>query len=302
MPALSKPFKSQRYVPYVFVLPFIVSSGLFFVYPVIETIIMSFQEIVPGQREFVGLNNYRRLLNPRFFTALRNSFVYTALTIAVLIPIPMILSVLLNSARSKGGNRAFVVFRGMLFLPSLMSVVVVGTVFRLMFASSERALANAVSGLLGFPPTEWLLQGQVTAMTLLVLVATWRWTGINIVYFLAGLQQIPVELYESADLDGASAVQKFRLVTMPLLKPVTVFVLTISVFGGFAMFEESFVLWGPTSPGNVGLTMVKYLYQQGFQSGQMGLGSAVGITLLAIVFLVSVTLLKVTGFFKQGTQ
>lgn len=301
MPALSRPFKSQRYVPYVFVLPFIVSAGLFFVYPVIETIIMSFQEIAPGQREFVGLENYRRLLNPRFFTALRNSFLYTAITIAVLIPVPMLLSVLLNSARSKGANRAFVVFRGMLFLPSLMSVVVVGTVFRLMFASSDLALANAVAQIFGLEPREWLLQGQTAAMVLLLLVATWRWTGINIIYFLAGLQQIPNELYESADLDGASASQKFRLITIPLLKPVTVFVLTISVFGGFAMFEESFVLWGATSPSNVGLTMVKYIYQQGFQSAQMGLGSAVGITLLAIVFLVSVTLLKVTGFFKQGT-
>jgi arabinosaccharide transport system permease protein len=285
----------------VFVLPFIVSAGLFFVYPVIETIIMSFQEIAPGQREFVGLSNYRKLVNPRFFTALRNSFVYTTITIAVLIPVPMLLSVLLNSARSKGGSRVFVVFRSMLFLPSLMSVVVVGTVFRLMFASSDAALANAVAQIFGFEPREWLLQGQVAAMALLLLVATWRWTGINIIYFLAGLQQIPVELYESAELDGANAAQKFRLITVPLLKPVTVFVLTISVFGGFAMFEESFVLWGATSPSNVGLTMVKYIYQQGFQSAQMGLGSAVGITLLAIVFLVSITLLKATGFFKQGT-
>ena len=302
MPALSRPFKNQRYVPYVFVLPFVLSAGLFFVYPVIQTIIMSFQEIAPGLREFVGLDNYRLLANPRFYTALRNSFVYTFLTIAVLIPVPMVLAVLLNSARSGAGRSAFTVLRGMLFLPALMSVVVVGTVFRLMFASSESAIANTVAQLLGFPPTEWLLAGPTTAMVLLVLVATWRWTGINIIYFLAGLQQIPNELYESAELDGANAFQKFRRITVPLLRPVTVFVLTISVFGGFAMFEESFVLWGPTSPGNVGLTMVKYIYQQGFQSAQMGLGSAVGITLLAIVFLVSLALLKLTGFFRQGDE
>lgn len=292
---------SQRFVPYVFVLPFIISVVLFYLYPAVSTVIMSFQEVVPGESHFIGLRNYDRLINPDFFTALKNSFIYTVLTIAVLIPLPMVLGVLLKSSR-RGLNN---VFRAMLFLPALLSVVVAGTIFRLTFASSHEALVNALLIAVGLSPQEWLLGGASQAMFLLVMVATWRWTGVNIVYFLSGLQAIPNELYESASIDGANPLQKLLRITIPLLKPTTVFVVTISIFGGFAMFEESYILWGGggggggNSPNNVGLTMVGYIYRKGFQSGEMGLGSAIGIVLLVIVLLISLVELRATGFFRE---
>lgn len=168
----------------------------------------------------------------------------------------------------------------MLFIPALMSVVVVGTIFRLLFASSDMALVNRFVRLFGGEPQAWLLAGSWKSMFLLVLIATWRWTGINIVYFLSGLQQIPQELYEAAEIDGAGPVQKFFRITIPLLKPTTVFVTAISIFGGLAMFEESYILWSAGSPDNSGLTIVRYIYRRGFEAADMGFGSAVGIALL----------------------
>jgi arabinosaccharide transport system permease protein len=290
--------KTQRYrtfVPYVFVAPFLISLSLFFVYPIVSTVIMSFQEIFPGETTFVGLRNYQRLRNPQFGTAIRNSLLYTALTIAVLIPGPMILATLLNGIPRKPSN----FLRAGLFVPALLSVVVVGTLFRLIFSSSESALANHVVTALGFESQTWLLGSARHSMALLVLMAVWRWTGINIVYFLSGLQQIPEELYESAQIDGAGPLQQFFGITVPLLRPTTVFVTAISIFGGLSMFEESFILWTQGSPNNSGLTIVRYIYRRGFEAGDMGFGSAVGIVLLGLVILISGVFLTSTGFFKR---
>jgi arabinosaccharide transport system permease protein len=137
-------------------------------------------------------------------------------------------------------------------------------------------------------------------MVALVVLATWRWAGINMLYFLSALQNIPKELYESAELDGAGTLGKFFRITLPLLKPISLYVFTITIYGGYAMFTESFMLWGSRgSPQNVGLTMVGYIYQQGFQYFDLGFGSTIGITLLAITLLVSLLQLNLLGFFKK---
>lgn len=288
-----------RFAPYLFVLPFIVSFLMFYLYPLVSTVIMSFQEIIPGQTRFIGLRNYERLMNPVMYTAVWNSFRYTVFTILILIPVPILLAVMLNNPR----NPANMVFRAALFIPSLVSVVVAGTIIRLLFAASPAAIVNTVLGLFGVKPSDWVMGGSATAMALLVGMATWRWTGVNIVYYLSGLQNIPQELYEAASIDGASAWYRLFHVTIPLLKPTIIFLTTISIFGGFAMFEESYILWagllGGGSPNNVGLTMVGYIYLKGFQGGAMGLGSAIGLILLLIVLIVSILQLNLFGFFKR---
>jgi arabinosaccharide transport system permease protein len=134
---------------------------------------------------------------------------------------------------------------------------------------------------------------------LLVLLCCWRWMGVNILYYLSGLQAIPNELYEAADIDGAGALSKFRYITFPLLKPVTIYVLTISIYAGFRMFEESYVYWTTHSPGDIGLTIVVYLYRRAFQENDMGFGSAIGLVLLVIVLTVNIIQLKLTGAFKK---
>src|SRR5690625_940778 len=287
---------SQKVAPYVFVLPFIVSFLVLTLYPTIKAFIMSFQNILPGQVSFIGWNNYVRALNsPVFYKALQNTSIYMILTVVILVAIPMIFAVMLNSNFVRLRN----FFRSGLFIPSLTSIVVAGIIFRLIFADSDTAIANQVIGFFGLDPLDWRTTGW-SAMFLMVLLATWRWLGVNILYFLAGIQNIPDELYESADIDGANVFQKFYNITFPLLKPIIIFVTTISIIGGFRVFEESFIFWETNSPGNIGLTLVAFLYQQGIQQNDMGYGSAIGVIVLMIVFIVSFINLIVTGAFKRS--
>jgi arabinosaccharide transport system permease protein len=286
---------SEKVVPYIFVLPFIITFLLFFFYPIISAIIMSFQDIAGfGDVTFVGLKNYRNLLNPHYYNALRVSFLYTFLTIAILIPFPLVLAVLLNNKLLRGRN----IFRSALFMPALTSVIVAGMFFRYAFGTQATALFNQIIGIFGLGPITWL-QGKWTGMLAMVVLCVWRWTGVNIIYFLAGLQAISRELYESADIDGANSLQKFLKITIPSLKPVIIFVITISVFGGFSMFAESFAYWTSRSPGDIGLTLVSYIYQTGFNYNNFGFAAAIGITLLLIIMIVNVIQLNIFGFFKR---
>ncbi|MCL6605566.1 MAG: sugar ABC transporter permease [Paenibacillus sp.] len=286
---------SQKVAPYVFVLPFILSFAIFFAYPLINAGVMSFQEVLPGEVSFVGLENYRNLWNEDFGAALYNSSRYTLFTLLLLIPLPMVLAAFLNSKKMIFSN----FFRSTLFIPALTSVVVAGVIFRLIFGELDGALMNTILHMFGISSKKWLYSSSLSMFALLVL-AGWRWIGINILYFLSALQSIPSELYEAAEIDGASTIRKFMRITLPLLRPITIYVVTITIYGGYAMFTESYMLWaGKPSPQNIGLTVVGYIYQQGFQYFNLGFGSAIGITLLGITLLVSMLQLTLTGMFKK---
>jgi arabinosaccharide transport system permease protein len=289
-------FHSQKVAPYLFVAPFVISFLLFFAYPVYSTIIMSFQTVLPGETKFIGLENYRKLFNPTYYQAISNSAKYTFWTLVVLIPLPLIVAVFLNAGIMRMKN----FFRSVLFIPALTSVVVAGIIFKLVFSELNGALANTLISYFGYTAQKWMAS-PTTAMFVLVLLATWRWLGVNIVYFLSGLQSIPSELYESAEIDGASTWDKFRSITLPLLKPVTIYVLTISIYGGFAMFTESYMMYsGNRSPKDIGLTMVGYIYQQGFEQFNLGFGSAIGLSLLVVTMAANLIQLKFFGLFKKG--
>lgn len=287
---------NQKIAPYVFILPFILVFIVFFISPMINTIVMSFEKVLPGQTEFVGLKNYTKLLGDKvFLIAVWNSLKYMIWTLILLIPIPMIFACIINSKLMVG--REF--FKSAFFLPSLTSVVVAGIIFRLSFGEESTALMNQFLSLFGIAPIKWLKIGSTGFITLLVL-ACWRWTGVNMLYFLSGLKNIPEELYESAEIDGATTFQKFRYITIPQLKPTTIYVLTISVYAGLAMFTESFMLWGGNnSPNNIGLTIVGYLYRQGIEKNSMGYASAVGIVLFIFAMAINLIQLKLNGTFKK---
>jgi arabinosaccharide transport system permease protein len=284
---------SPKVAPFIFVLPFVLTLGIFFVYPICSTIVMSFQSVHINDIRFVGFENYRMLINNTILpTAIRNSLVYTVLTLVLLIPVPMILATMLNSKAMRGSS----FFRSILFLPLLCSVVVAGLVFRFMFNETDSALVNSlVINWLGGDLVRWVSR-RWPAMILLVTLASLRWTGINVVYFLSGLNSIPVELYEACEIDGANVWQKFRYLTIPLSKPTIIYVLTISIYGGLAMFVESHMIWaGRSSPSNIGLTIVGFIYQYGVKQGELGLASAAGLALLAVVLIIVLTQLKLSG-------
>ncbi|ORC34099.1 arabinose transporter permease [Marispirochaeta aestuarii] len=288
-------FYSARLAPYVFVLPFLLVFFVFFLYPTISSIIMSLHDVKGfGNWEFIGLKNYERLNNIHFFNALRTSSLYTFLTIVILIPVPMIIAIFLNSKLMLARN----FFRSVVFMPALISVVVAGIAFRLLFGNTEVALINSILARFGIEPVRWMLN-KSTGMFLMVVLGTWRYAGVNMIYFMSGLQAIPVELYESASIDGAGVFRKFFGITLPLLKPIAIYVLTISIYGGYAMFTESYVFWNQSMPGDIGMTIVRYMYQEGLLQNRLGVGSAVGVTLLAIVFVINIIQLRLFGMFRK---
>ncbi len=295
---LRQRLNSTKVVPYLFVAPFIISFFLVYLYPFISTIQMSFQRIAGfGDVTFIGLENYQRLWNEHFGNALSTTAQYTFWTILILIPLPILLAVILNGKTTKFKN----LFRSALFIPALTSVIVAGIFFRFAFGEQTSTLANMIMGIFGLKPITWL-QLKIPAMFTLVAFCTWRWLGVNIVYFLSGLQGIPAELYEAAEIDGANTWGKFFRITIPNLKPVIIYVTTISIYGGFSMFAESYAIWKTATPGDIGMTIVSYLYQQAFNNFDMGFASAIGITLVFIVMAVSLIQLKLFGFFKKDSD
>ena len=230
---------SQKVAPYVFVIPFILSFAFFWIYPLCSSVTMSFQKIGAIDWSWCGLENYKKLLTDNVFhIAIKNSATYMFWTLVLLIPFPMLFAVLLDSnlVKAKG------VWKAVLYMPALTSVVISGTLFRLMFTEYSTGQMNQLTQMLGLGTFKWLKMGW-SGMAALLVVACWRWTGVNMLYFLSGLKSIDTSLYEAAEIDGASGWQKFRYVTLPLLKPTTIYVLTISIYAGLAMFLESYMLW-----------------------------------------------------------
>jgi arabinosaccharide transport system permease protein len=289
---------SQRLAPYLFIAPFVITLLAFWMVPMARTFQMSTQEVLFGETSFIGADNYERLWNDRiFWQALFNSTRYMVLTIAILIPIPLVLAALINS--KIGSSRVKAVFKATMFVPALTSVVVAGIIFRLMFSETDSGLMNQVVGFFGAGPVRWLREDTGGLIALLML-ALWRYAGVNILYFLAGMQSIPTEYYEAASIDGASRVQQFFHITIPNLKPIMVYVTAISIYGGLAMFLESFMLYaGNNSPNNQGLTVVGYLYRRGIEENDLGFASAVGVVLFVLIMAINLTFLTLTGTFKK---
>ncbi|MCR5160880.1 MAG: sugar ABC transporter permease [Lachnospiraceae bacterium] len=249
-----------------------------------------------GNRTFVGLANYQKLVQDKFFgVAVMNSVEYMLLTLLLLIPIPLLLAVLMESRITKAKG----VWKVIMYIPALTSVVISGMLFRMMFSESAGSQMNQLMAWLGNAPIAWL-KTKWTAWIALLLLCMWRWTGVNMLYFVSGLKAIDSSLYESADIDGANSWQKFWYLTLPLIKPTTIYVITISVYAGLSMFLESFMLWnGNSSPKNIGLTIVGYLYKRGIEKNELGYACAVGMVLMIIALAINVVQLVLTGTFKK---
>jgi arabinosaccharide transport system permease protein len=280
-----------RVAPFVFLLPFTAIFVVFRVWPLIQAVEFSFQDVQGIQgNEWVGLENYQRIFNfPQFMTAMANTFVYTIMTLIILIPIPLALSALLD----RGRTYRPMVWRMALFLPALSSLVVVSFLFRIVL--SEDGLVNEALMALGLPPQAWLTSASLAIPSLLI-VATWRWVGVNMLYFNSGLVNISRELYEAAAIDGARGTQMFWHITVPLMRPTIVFVLIISVIGGFQLFVEPLLVWpGGNSPSNSGLSVGLLIYRTAFTSFRFGDAAAMGVVLAFIILIVSLVVFRLAG-------
>ena len=280
-----------RLAPFVFLLPFMAIFLVFRIWPLIQAVVFSFQDVqaISGN-DWVGLTNYQRILNaPQFLTAMSNTFVYTILTLIILIPIPLALSALLD----RGRTYKPMVWRMSLFLPALASLVVVSFLFRVILA--EDGLMNKALMSLGLPPQAWLTTTSLAIPSLLI-VATWRWVGVNMLYFNSGLVNISRELYEAAAIDGAKGTQMFRHITVPLMRPTIIFVLIISVIGGFQLFVEPLLMWsGGNSPSNSAMSVALLIYRTAFTSFRFGDAAAMGVVLAFIILIVSLVVFRLAG-------
>jgi arabinosaccharide transport system permease protein len=280
-----------RLAPFVFLLPFMAVFVVFRVWPLIQAVEMSFQDVQGLQgNDWVGLDNYQGIMaNPRFMDALMNTIVYTIMTLIILIPIPLALAALLD----RGRTYKPLAWRIALFIPALASLVVVSFLFRIVLG--ENGLLNTALAALGLPPQAWLTSATLAIPSLLI-IATWRWVGINMLYFNSGLVNISRELYEAAAIDGARNTQMFRHISLPLLRPTIIFVLIISVIGGFQLFVEPFLLWsGGNSPGGAGLSVGLLIYRTAFTSFKFGEAAAMGVVLGIIILIVSLIVFRLAG-------
>ncbi len=286
---------SKKLAPYLFILPFVIAFCVFFAYPIMETFSMSFQKVINlNTGRFVGFKNYARLDNAHFFNALKTSTIYTLCMVCIMLIMPITLAVFLNSKMLKLKN----FFRSVIFIPALVSTISAGIAFRLIFGDTDIGFVNSIIVKLGGEPIQWKM-GYATGIFIMVILASWREMGINMIYCLSALQTISAELYESAEMDGANKFQQFVFITIPQVKPIIIYVLTLTIINGYRMFTEGYVYWNETNPGDNGLTIVRYIYNQAFQKNDMGLGSAIGVVLLLIILVINLIQLKGFGMFDK---
>jgi ABC-type sugar transport system permease subunit len=270
-----KAYRSEPlWVPWVCLAPFLLTTGIFMAWPLIQSITLAFQQTFgPRSTEWVGFANFTFLFkDPLFWKAVRNTAVFAAGSIFLQLPLSLGLAILLNRRGLRG--RAFL--RLIFFAPSLVGLVFVGLLFGLMFAPRTGLVNSLLHGIFPAfnPEFPWL---ETYIMPALILAALWLYVGFNMVYFLAALQSVPEELLEAAAIDGAGPWQRFRHVTLPHLLPVASFVVLLSLLGSLQLFELPFILLNNGGgPDNRGLTIVMYLYQTGFVTGDLGYASAIG--------------------------
>ena len=288
----------HRYAPYLFVAPFVLVFCAFGLYPLVKSLVLSFYITSgPKSRVFVGLGNFAFLLADRdFHKAVRNTGVFALFSVFLQLPLSLTLALLLNRAWLRGRN----FFRLVFFSPRLVGMVFVAVLFAVIFQPQFGLLNRVLHTLVGLNvDTKWL-GNPALVMPALVLTALWMYVGFNMIYFLAALQAVDQALYDAAKVDGANAWQQFRHVTLPGIKPVAVFVVVLSTIGSFQLFELPYLMLGNTGgPENAGLTIVMYLYQNGFETGDLGYASAIGWTLALGVLVVSLVQMRITGAWRR---
>jgi len=288
----------RRWAPYLFISPFFIGYAIFFLYPVLWALYLSFfQQIgIGAPAKWVGLGNYIKLLSDdRFIKGVINTTYYAAGSLFIILPAALLLGVVFNMRNLRGST----FFRLFYFTPNITSGVVVAAIFGLVFDTEYGLLNNWLLAPLGLPKIRWL-QDAVYIMPAIIVLGLWRYTGINALYFLAGLQNIPHELNEAAQIDGATRWQVFRHVTLPLLRPVILFTVIIAIIGSYNLFGEPFLLVGAEGgPRNAALFITMYLYLNGFRYMKFGYASAIGYALTIIILVLSIIQLRLLGAFRE---
>lgn len=275
----------KTYPLVIFLAPALTAIGLFFFVPVLAALVLSFTDFdiyALGNfsvARFVGLRNYVQIVNdPLFWKALKNTLYFLLVGGPVSIAVSLGAALLLNAKLVRWKP----LFRFVYFAPVVTTLVAVAVVWRFIY-HPRFGLLNYVLALFGINPIDWLGDPD-WAMPAMILLAVWKNFGYNMIIFIAGLQNIPVQLYEAASIDGAGFWQRFRSVTLPLLAPTTVFITIITMIGYFQFFAEPYVMT-QGGPLNSTLSIVLLMYQQGFRWWSMGYAAAIAFVLFLFILL-----------------
>ena len=270
-------------VGWTFLLPNFVGFAVLTLVPVVLLFYYAFTSWnMFGGAEWTGLANFRQILgDASFWTALTNTLYYTVFHIPLTLVASLGLALLLNQ-RLKGV--AF--FRTVAFFPYITSIVAIAQVWNMLFSPTFGPINELLRALGVLQPPGWTTSAN-WSMPAIIVVGTWREMGYYMLLFLAGLQTIPAQLYEAAKVDGASAWQRLRAVTLPGLRPTTFFVTVMLTIGSFKIFDLILVMTNG-GPGQSTLVLSQYIYKKGFEENDFGYASAVSVVLFAICFLVTV--------------
>lgn len=272
---------------YAFLFPSAVLLAVFVFIPMVYALVVSFTrwDLISPRKVYIGFDNYRALLNsPEFWNAVSNTVRYTLGVVPASILLGLGLAIAVNKIKFK----AF--FRAAFFLPVVTSVVAISMVWMWIYHPNY-GLANALLGLIGVEPQRWLSSPK-QALLSIIIMSVWREMGYNMVIYLAGLQGISRELYESAKIDGANSWHLFRSITWPLLSPTTFFLVITSLIKSVQVFGQIHTMTqgGPVRSTSV---LVYYLYEQAFQSFRMGYASSIAYLLFIAIMLVTFVQMRV---------
>lgn len=271
----------RKTTPYLFIAPMITGLLLFRLGPIVSAFFISFTKWnVRTAPEYLGLANYQELFgNDTFWLVLKNTLIFAVVYVPGAMVLALTMALLVNQ-KLKG----IAFFRGLFFMPYITSMVAVAMVWNWIFSTRFGVLNNVLHSVLGTGNTAWLREYP---LMVLIIVTIWKTSGFQMMIYVAGLQGIPSYLYEAARIDGANRWQQFRHVTLPMLTPITFFVLIFSIIAAFRTFEVTFAMTGG-GPLNQSTTLAYYIYQNAFQFNRMGFASSAAYVLMFIVGIITV--------------
>ena len=272
---------------WAFLLPASILIFVFCFYPMVQALILSFQKGTGSAVQPAGFANYARILKDATFQqCLFNTIFYFVIQVPIMLILALILAQLLNSSDIKGKG----IYRTMIFLPCATSLVSYSMIFKSLFAND--GLVNRVLSTVGIPTVDWF-QNAWAARWVIVIALIWRWTGYNMVFYLAGLQNIDYSIYEAARIDGASPIQQFIHLTIPLLKPTILLTAIMSTSGTLQLFDESVNLTAG-GPGKATMTLTHYIYNISFvETPKFNYAAALSVFILVVVAVLSAIQMKV---------
>ena len=272
---------------WAFLLPASILIFVFCFYPMVQALILSFQKGTGSAVQPAGFANYARILKDATFQqCLFNTIFYFVIQVPIMLILALILAQLLNSPDIRGKG----IYRTMIFLPCATSLVSYSMIFKSLFAND--GLVNRVLSTVGIPTVDWF-QNAWAARWVIVIALIWRWTGYNMVFYLAGLQNIDYSIYEAARIDGASPIQQFIHLTIPLLKPTILLTAIMSTSGTLQLFDESVNLTAG-GPGKATMTLTHYIYNISFvETPKFNYAAALSVFILVVVAVLSAIQMKV---------